>query len=99
MAKLQAKFSKLIEAVTENEKEVHSHLNEVALAQNQSGVLMMTLLQMLIEKDFLTKEEVETRFEENKKLVLDEDGGCVKALSSLLGASSEGGEKDVNGGD
>lgn len=84
MTKLQAKFSKLIKAVTENEQEVHTHLNEVTTAQNRGGVLIMTLLQLLLEKEIVSKEELAERFEQNQKAVLDEDGGCKIPLSSLL---------------
>jgi len=98
MTKLQAKFSKLIEAVTKNEQDVHEHLNEVTLAQNQSGVLVMSILQLLIEKGLVSREEVEDRFEKSKELALDEDGGCKISLTSLLDGSSERGTEDEHGG-
>jgi len=93
MAKLQAKFSKLIEAVSQNEREVHEHLNEIALAQNQSGVLLMSILQLLIDKGVLSREEVEQNFEKAKELTLDEDGGCKVPLSSLL-PEDDGGDQE-----
>lgn len=97
MTKLQAKFSKLIETVTKNEQDVHEHLNEVTMAQNQSGVLVMSVLQLLIEKGLVSREEVEQRFEQSKELALDETGGCKIPLSSLLDGA-EGEQKDDNGG-
>ena len=94
MSKLQAKFSKLIDAVTKNEREVHDHLNEITLAQNQSGVLVMTILQLLIDKGVVSREEVEKRFEQSKNIALDEDGGCQISLTSLLDGCESGGNGD-----
>ena len=90
MAKLEAKFSKLIKNIAHNEQEIREYLNDVTLAQNQSGVLVMTLLQMLIDEGVFTKEAIEERFDKNKELVLDGDGGCCAPLSTLLQDSSEG---------
>jgi hypothetical protein len=92
MAKLQAKFSKLIETISKNEREVHEHLNEIALAQNQSGVLLMSILQLLIDKGVFNREEVEKNFDKAKELTLDESGGCKVPLSTLL-SEAEGGEE------
>ena len=84
MSKLEAKFSALLKNISQRETEMNQYLNEVVVAQNHGGVVMMTLLQMLSEKGLLNKEEIEERIEQNQKLALDEDGNCVIALTSLL---------------
>ena len=93
--KLEAKFSKLIKDIAAREREVHEYLNEVVVAQNRSGVVLMTLFQMLIEKGLLDREEIEKRFEQNQQLALDGDGNCVIELRSLL---DMGGQTDEDGG-
>ena len=83
---------KILEDVAKQNQETSAYLSDVVLAQNKSGVLVMTLLQMLIEKGILTKEEVEQREAENCQLVLDDDGGCVESLGTLLEDEPEGDE-------
>jgi hypothetical protein len=96
MTKLQSRFAKLLDSVAQSQQEVSEHLNEVTAAQNLSGVVVMTIFQMLIEKGVLDKEEIEARVEQNKQLALDEDGGCIIPLTSLL--DDTGGQTDGDKG-
>lgn len=96
MSKIQSKFSQLLKRIADRDAEVHEYLSEVVKAQNLSGIVMMTLFQMLAERGVLDKEEIEARVEQNKKLALDEDGNCVIPLMSLL--EKTGGQTDGNGG-
>jgi hypothetical protein len=72
------------ESVGVKPSEVFEYVNEVVQAQNRGGVLVMTCLQLLIEKGMLSRDEVQQRFEANMQLALDEDGGCKIPLRSLL---------------
>jgi len=96
MAKLESKFAKLLAEITKTNQGVNEYLNEVVLAQNKSGVVMMTLFEMLIEKGVLDKDEIEARVAQNEKLALDEDGNCIIALTSLL--DKTGGKTDGDKG-
>jgi len=73
-----------LQKAAERSEETEKYLSEVVKAQNISGVLVMTLLQTLVEKGVVTKEEVDRRFELNKTIALSEDGDCKIALSKLL---------------
>lgn len=73
-----------LQKAAERSEETEKYLSEVVKAQNVSGVLVMTLLQTLVEKGVVTKEEVDRRFELNKTIALSEDGDCKIALSKLL---------------
>lgn len=96
MSKLQAKFAKLMERVAKNNEEVSEYLGEVVQAQNMSGIVVMTLFQMLIEKGVMTKEEIEARVEKNRGVALDAEGGCQIPLTSLL--DIPGGDNDEHSG-
>jgi hypothetical protein len=76
--------------------EVFEYLNELAVAQNRCGVTVMTCLQMLIEKGLLDGDEVQARFDKNLGVTLDEEGGCVIPLRTLL--NKGGGDGDDHGG-
>jgi predicted transcriptional regulator len=65
-------------------EETAQYLNEVVKAQNLTGVLVMTLLQMLLEKNMVTKAEIQRRFDLNKSIAISEDGDCKVSLSKLL---------------
>lgn len=65
-------------------EETAQYLNEVVKAQNLTGVLVMTLLQMLMEKNMVTKNEIQRRFELNKSIALSDDGDCKIPLTKLL---------------
>ena len=96
MTKIQSKFAKLLKDVAENNQEMREYVGEVVQAQNLSGVVVMTIFQMLIEKGVLDKAEIEARVEQNLKLALDEDGGCKIPLTSLL--DKTGGQTDGDAG-
>jgi len=75
-----SKINKLLNT----QKSIGDCLDGIILAQNKSGVLTMTLLQLLMEKGLFTLEEIETRLTHNEGLALDEDGGCQIPLSQLI---------------
>jgi hypothetical protein len=64
-------------------------MEEVVKAQNITGVMAMTTLQLMLEKGMVTREEIDRRFDLNKAIVLTEDGGCKVALSKLLDGIGE----------
>jgi len=84
MPKPSANIENLLKGLQERFDESFKYGNELALAQTQTGVLVMTLLQMLSERGVLDLEEVHKRLEANKALVMSPEGDCVAPLSSLL---------------
>lgn len=73
-----------LEKAAKQSEEVAAYVEEVVKAQNLTGVLVMTLLQTMIEKGLVTKEEVDKRFELNKSIALTEKGDCRMGLRKLL---------------
>ena len=73
-----------LQKAAERSEETEKYLTEVVKAQNTAGVLVMTLLQTLVEKKIVSKEEVDRRFELNKSIALSEEGDCKIPLSKLL---------------
>lgn len=73
-----------LQKAAERSEESEKYLAEVVKAQNTAGVLVMTLLQTMIEKGIVTKDEVDRRFELNKTIALSEEGDCKIPLSKLI---------------
>ena len=73
-------------------EDIRTDIDAVILAQNEGGVLVMTLIQLLSEKGLLSSEDIEERFDFNKASVLNEEGECEVPLSTLLteGVNSDG---------
>jgi len=78
------KHGNALQKIAENQMILQNSMQEIILAQNKSGVLVMTLLQILIEKGIMTREEVESRVFANEEVALDKEGGCSIPLSTLL---------------
>lgn len=81
---LVTKLANSFEGLAKQQSSTEEYMLEIASAQNKLGVLAMTLLQMLAEKDLLDADEVLQRLEKNSEDVLSKDGDCAKPLSSLL---------------
>lgn len=86
----------LVNLLTEIQKQIDESVkygNDLAIAQTKSGVLVMTLLQLLSEKGILSLDEVHKRMEANEALVISPEGDCVAPLSSILEKGGSTGEK------
>lgn len=78
------KIKKSIETCAGNINSMASAIEDVILAQNNLGVVSMTLMQVMIERGLITEDSIQERITANEKLVMDANGNCVKPLSTIL---------------
>jgi predicted transcriptional regulator len=84
MSSNKDKIVNALQKAAKESEELADYVGEVVKAQNMTGVLVTTLLQVMIEKGMVTKEEVDRRFELNKSIALSDNGDCNMPLSKLL---------------
>ena len=69
--------------------ETEEYVSQMVLAQSKTAVLVMTLLQMMLEKNLFERSEVEKRLQANESLVMDEEGNCIAPMTSIIYGDDE----------